>query len=128
MHQIVAGKQSNQIEVLHVVHFFPVRTMLFCDKTLFFFFFGNRRIVKVFDMPYNGLCPPLFLMNHCSIHLIQSIGKLSNLPTFSKRVANKIKKKSLPCQKLFQLLVISRQSSHLDLNFFIQAHGLVSNG
>ena len=51
---------------------------------------------KVFDTPYNEVCPPLFLMNYCSIYSIQSIGKVSKLPTYSKKRgngANKIKKK-----------------------------------
>ena len=47
---------------------------------------------KVFDKPYNSVCPPLFLMNYCSIHLIQSIGKVSKLTTNSKKSGNKANK------------------------------------
>ena len=54
---------------------------------------------KVFDKPYNWVCPPLFLMNYCSMHLIQSIGKVSKLPTYSKKSRNGAKKKPAVSKK-----------------------------
>ena len=39
-------------------------------------------------MPYDRVCPPLFfLMNYCSIHFIQSIGKVSKFRPTQKREA-----------------------------------------
>ena len=40
---------------------------------------------KVFD---KGFALFFFLMNCCSIHLIQLIGKVSKLPTYSKKSGN----------------------------------------
>ena len=53
-----------------------------------------RQIEKAFDIRFALL---LFLIHYCSINLIQSIGKVSKLPTYSKKSGNgtnKIKKKS----------------------------------
>ena len=56
---------------------------------------------KVFDKPYNLVCPPLFLIHYCWMYSIQSIGKVSKLPTFKKewQRGQTKSKKSLPCQK-----------------------------
>ena len=60
---------------------------------------------KFLTSPTIEVCPPLFLNELLFNKLIQSIGKVSNLPTYSKKssnAANKIKKKKI--QKFIHLL------------------------
>ena len=50
----------------------------------------GRNDRSCYDKLYNGFAA-LFLMNYCSIHLIQSIGKLSKLQTYSKKSCNGVR-------------------------------------
>ena len=65
---------------------------------------------KVLTRPTIGFALLFFLMNYCSMYSIQSIGKVSKLPTNSKKSgngANKIKKKSAVSKTLSNYFILT---------------------
>ena len=61
------------------------------------------------------VCAPLFLMNYyCSIHLIQSIGKVSKLPTYSKKIGKlgKQNQKKVYRHSIYYIFCIQESKPH----------------